>query len=328
MSAMNRRLLLAAALAGTALPACSRQPAAVPGELVLWGPPAGPTITLAYAVASGLTDGLAEAVRVRTWRTPDELRAGLTSGTMSVAVMPLNTAASLYARGQDVRLLSVMTDGLLHVVTADPTLTEVPQLAGRRVAIPYRRDAPDIVLDRILAFHGLEPGQDVTLRHVGSPVEAVQLMLTGAVDAAFVPEPAASAAVISGRVTGRRVRRAIDVQAQWRAVTGAADSTLPQAGLAVTGAFYAQNRARLDHLNRTLVGAAEAVNADPAAAAAAAAPVLGMPAPILEAAIPHSNLRTSPARAARAEVERYFAVIAQADPEVLGGGMPDGDFYL
>ncbi|HWQ87305.1 ABC transporter substrate-binding protein [Brevundimonas sp.] len=296
--------------------------------LTLWGPPAGPTIVLAYAADLSLMDTLAEKVAVKAWRSPDELRAGLTSGTIQLSVMPLNTAASLYNRGQDVRLLNVMTDGLLYVVSPDARITGPRHLKGRSLAVPYRRDAPDVVLRSLLAFHGLVPGADVTIRNTGSPIEAVQLMLTGAVDAAFVPEPAASAAILGGRLVGKTVSRVIDVQHHWRAVVGDPAATLPQAGLAVKGLFHRDNAERLSRLNRVLADAAVAVNANPKAAARAAAGSLGMPAAILEAAIPFSNLRVVEAKAARPAIDRFFSTIAAADPAILGGRAPDEGFYL
>ena len=51
-------------------------------ELHLYGPPAGPSITLAHAVASGALNGIAGSVTFAPWKDPDELRAGLASGTM------------------------------------------------------------------------------------------------------------------------------------------------------------------------------------------------------------------------------------------------------
>lgn len=297
-------------------------------QFTLWGPPAGPTIILAYAAHLGLLHFLAEDVVVKAWRTPDELRAGLSSETMQVSVMPLNTAASLYNRGQNVRLMNVMTDGLLYVVSANAAITGPRHLRGRSLAVPYRRDAPDVVLRSLLNFYGLVPGKDITLRSTGSPIEAVQLMLTGAVDAAFVPEPAASAAILSGRLVGKTISRVIDVQDEWRSVVGDTAATLPQAGLAVKGEFYRENMERLSSLNLVLADAAARTNANPRAAALGAAGSLAMPAPILEDAIPYSNLRVVEARTAQPAVERYFSTIAAADPAILGGRAPDGGFYL
>src|SRR5690606_550233 len=114
-------------------------------RLALYGPPAGPTITLAYAVASGMLADLAGAVSLTVWRTPDELRAGLTSGSIDLSVVPAQAGASLYNRGMGVRLVNVMTNGLLYVMAADDTVAGFSDLAGKRLAIPFPNDTPDFI---------------------------------------------------------------------------------------------------------------------------------------------------------------------------------------
>ncbi len=76
----HRRLILAA----PALLAFPAGAAALP-ELTLWGPPAGPSVTLAVAVQQGFLAGLAPQLSVRIWRDPDEMRAGIASGSMRIS---------------------------------------------------------------------------------------------------------------------------------------------------------------------------------------------------------------------------------------------------
>src|SRR5690606_30491027 len=144
---LNRRALLAgsAALAfGLATPAILRaQPVA---RLALYGPPASPTITLAHAVATGALSGLAEDVSLTVWRNPDELRAGLTSGQIDLSIVPVQVAANLYNRGMGLRLVNVMTDGLIHVVSARDALGGIADLAGKRIAVHFVNDTPDLIL--------------------------------------------------------------------------------------------------------------------------------------------------------------------------------------
>lgn len=323
---LSRRHVLAAGAAFAAT-GCMPGSGRATGGTAIWGPPAGPSIILALAERSGLLQRAFPDAHVAAWRSPDELRAGLISGTMQVSVMPLNTAANLYNRGQDIRLFNIMTRGLLYIVSGDETVADIPSLAGRRLAVPYRKDAPDIILRRLLTHHGLDPQTDLTLRMAGSPVEATQLLLTGQVDAAFVPEPAVSAVIAAGSVVGRHLDRRIDVQRAWAAAAGA-EATLPQAGLAVTGDFHGEHRGAFRELATVLTEAARQTVADPAGAARAAADIFRLPAAILEASISHSNLVSVSAAEARGEVERYFATIHEMDTDTLGGRLPDDDFYL
>lgn len=323
---LSRRALLAASGA-LGLTACAPQRPTDSDVFKIWGPPAGPSITLAYAQTLGLLEQVSPGAQVSVWRSPDELRAGLTSNTISLSVMPLNTAANLYNRGRDIRLVNVMTKGLLYIVSGDETLSDIPSLAGRRLAVPYRKDAPEIVLRQLLSHHRLDPQKDLELRVTGTPIEAAQLLLTGRVDAAFIPEPAASAAIAAAGVVGRSLRRAIDIQESWRTVAGP-DATLPQAGLAVSGRFAEAHLDELTQLQSVLGAATQSTIDRPAEAAEAAAGLFSLPKPVLEASIPFSNLTAQSAQQARPGVEAYFAVLDRLDPEILGGRLPDDGFFL
>jgi len=327
MSGLSRRAMLVG-VAGLAAPALIRRAAATPlAELVLHGPPAGPSITLAHAAATGALAAIADKVSFRAWRNPDEMRAGLTSGTMQVVVMPTNVAANLYNRGFGLKLLNVMTNGLLHVVAADPALTSLAALKGKRLAVPFRNDTPEFVLKRLMQHHGLVAGRDITVDTTGTPIEAIQLLLSGRIDAALVPEPASTAAILRGMTAGRAIHRTIDIQAEWKALTGAG-ATLPQAGMAVTKVFLDQHPSLIDPLQAALLKANAEVLAGPARAAGHAASALELPWPVIEKAIPYSNLVVERASNARLQLEAMYTLIAEADPAIIGGKLPDAEFYL
>lgn len=320
----SRRLVLA----GVAALAAPRLSHAAPlRELVLHGPPAGPSITLAHAAATGALSAVADKASFRAWRNPDEMRAGLTSGTMQAVVMPTTTAANLYNRGFGLKLLNVMTNGLLHVVSGDASLTSFKALKGKRLAVPFRGDTPEFILNRILAHEGLVPGSDLTVDTTGTPIEAIQLVVAGRIDAALVPEPAASAAIVRAQVAGKTVHRVIDVQAAFRAIAGS-HATVPQAGLAVTRTLLDSRPDLVEALQTALEKVTREVLAAPARAANSAASSLEMPWPVLEKSIAFSNLVAIRASVARPQLETMFQTIAANDVSLIGGKLPDTAFYL
>jgi len=323
----TRRRALALLGAATLAPAAPGRAAARLPSLALFGPPAGPSVTLADAAATGALRAIADEVRFTAWRTPDELRAGLASGRIALSVAPVQAAANLRNRGFPLRLVNTMTDGLLYVIATDPAIDGVPALAGRTVAVGFSGDTPDIIFRALLAHHGLDPESDLTIRSAGTLIEAMQTMLSGRADAALVGEPAAAAAILRGAASGLAVTRAIDVQQAWGAMTGGAP-TLPQAGLIATEAFLAAHPGVAPALSAALATAADRVRAEPAAAAARTAGALDLPAPVLAAAIPHARLHVRPARAARAAIERMLVAMAGPDLARIGGRLPDDDFYL
>lgn len=323
-----RRSVLALFGAMAALPALAPRLGAAPLDMLeIHGPPAGPSITLAHAAATTGFAPVAGAARFTAWRTPDELRAGLTSGTILLSVVPVQAAANLHNRGFPIRLANVMTNGLLYIASPRAEIAAIPDLAGRKVAVPFRGDTPEILFGQLLAHHGLDAGADLEITYAGTPTEAMQLLLAGRVDAALTSEPSTSAAILRGREAGLGIRRAIDLQAAWGGMTGG-NPALPQAGLAVTGAFLDTHGDALPAILDILATATGEVLADPAAAAAHASAALDMPAPLLAASVPHSNLVARPAAEARGDIERMLTGMTGPGLEAIGGKLPDDTFYL
>lgn len=330
MSALqiSRRSLVLGTLAGSAalaLPSFSH--AAQIETLALYGPPAGPSVTLAHAVATDKFADLAENARMTAWRNPDELRAGLTSGDILLSVVPIQAATNLYNRGFPIRLANAMTNGLLYIISGDAGISAIPDLAGRSLAVPFRGDTPEIILGQLLAHHAIDAEADLDITYAASPIEAMQLLLAGRVDAALTAEPSTTAGVLQGRQAGQDIRRAINIQEAWGEMTGA-DPVLPQAGLAMTVPFLEAHGEAVPTILSSLEAATAEVLADPAQAAAHATGVLGLPAPLLAASVPHCNLVARPAAEARADIERMLTAMAGDDMDRIGGQLPDDAFYL
>lgn len=324
---LMRRTVCAGLLGTLALPWIGRAHAAPLAELTLYGPPAGPSITLAYAVGAGLLREVADKASFKVWRTPDEMRAGLTSGSMQAVVMPATAAANLHTRGLGVKLANVMTNGLLYIISTDASIRSFADLKGRKITVPFPNDTPELVFDSALAHHDMAAGTDVEVDRAGTPIEAIQMLLAGRIDIALVPEPAATAAMVKAAASGRTVYRAIDMQLEWGKITGRGP-VMPQAGLALSATFLAEQPDKIEPLLAALEQATTAVLAKPAEAASQAASALELPWPVIEKAIPFSNLVAIRAKAARPDLEALFTAIARENPKMIGGRLPDETLYL
>jgi len=319
---------LVGALAAFSLAPSHRALAGAPLDtLEIWGPPAGPSITVLLAIASGRLDAAARKPTLRVWRQVDEVRAGLTSKSFDVGIVPVPVAANLYNRGLGVRLVNVMTNGILYVMASDPTLTKLEALRGHKLAVLFPNELPSLILERLFRQAGIDSKTEVELTPTATPLEAMQLLVLGRVDAALIPEPAASAAIVKGSLAGRTIHRVIDLQAEWGKMTGG-PNIVPQAGLVVTDSFRAANGDALAAIQDGLERAVVDVNAHPARAANTAAGPLQMPWPVIEKSIPYCNLVATPAHEARAHVEAVLKAMADVNPGYIGGHLPDSSFYL
>lgn len=317
----DRRHFLAVAASGLAMPHVAR--AAEP--LLLWGPPATPGLLLVTAAREEALKALPMPVEVRIWRTPDEMRAGLSSGTMKAVVMPSYAAANLHNRGLGLRLVNILTHGLLSVVAPAGTVKTLEDLKGKRVVVPFKNDMPDFIFRRLLAARRIAT-EELVIDYSGTPPEAVQLLLAGRADAALLSEPASAGALLLSGLRGKGLERAIDTRLAWREATEAA--SLPQAGLAVSDVLAREiGEAGIRTLQQAVEAALVTVLADPAAAASEAATLFQLPGPVLARAVPFSNLVAQLASAARPDLEKMFVALAEGDARIIGGKLPGDGFY-
>lgn len=327
--AIRRRSLLAG-LSGLALTTSlglrPRPAQAAIERLTLYGAPIGVSIPLAQVVDRNALSPLVQNAGLQIWRSPDEMRAGVAAGDIELTTSPAPTAANLYNRGTGMRLAAVLTTGMLYLMTTEDGITSIPDLAGKRVLVPFRGDMPDRVFQVLLAAHGLSP-DDVGIEYVATPLEAAQLLLAGRAPAAVLQEPAATASVMRGIANAINVRRAIDFQQAFAAATGRG-ADIPMAVLIVRDSLRARAEGLPQRLFTEIRDATAWVNNNPASAAQLGEDYMGLRKPVLERSIPFMNLSVRSPAEARAHLEFFYGLLAMDSAALLGGRLPDDGFYL
>lgn len=105
----------------------------------------------------------------------DEIVAAVASGSADIAACPTNLAATLYNKTNGgVQLLALNTLGVLHVVTSDPAIQSVQDLAGRTVYATGQASVPEYVIRYILEQNGL--ADRVTVEYVAEHSELATLL--------------------------------------------------------------------------------------------------------------------------------------------------------
>ncbi|CAA7616218.1 ABC transporter substrate-binding protein [Magnetospirillum sp. SS-4] len=326
MSDFSRRAVLAGLAAAAAIPPRSGRAAGRLDSLTISGMPATPSVILAHMIESNALAAHADKTRLKVWRTPDQVRAGVVSGEMKVFGIPSYSCANLLNRGAQVRMVNILTWGLLYVMSRDPAIAKIEDLAGRTILQSFRNDAPDLVFRQILRRLGMNAQKDVTLQYVATPTEATQLFLAGKADIAILSEPMATAAQIRGLQAGIAVHRAIDLTEVYGRVNNR-PARIPQAGLGVSEEFARERPDLVKAIHESCVASARWVINNPASAGRLGSDYLDLAAPIIERSLPHFRLGVVPAAEARPELEAFFGDLLEMSPDILGGKLPDSRFY-
>jgi len=330
MTDISRRKLLgvsAAAVAYSAFPPLAYAATSPLNNLTLWGPPVGPSIALAHLANKGETSQMVPGLKFRAWRTPDQLRAGVVSGDMQITGVPSYVGANLYNKGLPVKMLNIMTWGLLYMMSSDGAVTKLEDIRGKTVTMPFKNDMPDLVFQYITAKAGMKPGEDFNLSYAATPLEVVQMMMVGKADVTILPEPAATASILKGKMNAVDVRRVLSLQEEWGEATGGA-ARIPQAGLLVNSALLDNHFDVIKALQADCVRSTQWALNNPVDAGLIAEDHLGVKAAVTELSMPYINMETTLAADARKEMEDFFSKMAELSPKIIGGKLPGADFYI
>ena len=308
----------AAAFAATALPL-----RAADSAFTLWGPPVTPTVLLAVAAQMGEARKI-RPFTVKSWTSPDQLRAGLLNKSIEISIVPSYVAANLRAQGQPVILHNIMTRGLLAVMSKGKPITDLKDLAGQKLVMPFKGDMPDLVLQILAKRAGIDLTNLVT--YTATPPEAVTLFLQKDFPHALLPEPLASASILKGKQEGVNVVRSFPIDKIWNESFGTQNG-IAQAGLMVSETVAKEQADFLAALDKDLLAALDWVAANNKSAAEIAANYMPAPVPALERAFEHSALTALRAKDISAEILQFLGEMYQLNPKIVGGKAPDANLF-
>ena len=252
-------------------------------------------------------------------------------GKADVLAMPSNVAANLYNRGAGVALLNISTWGSQWIVTRDAARKTLAAFKGEEIAVPFRGDMPDIVLQLLAARQGLDPLRDFRIRYVPTPMEAMQLLITRRVSHALLSEPAVSLALRKTRsfpvgLIAPDLHRGADLQQEWGRLYQR-PARLPQAGIAAVGALRAQPEA-LAAVTRAYAQSLAWCRDNAMECGRMMARHIDLLTPEAVAdAIAVSQMDAVPLPQAREELEFFFGQLMARNPGLLGGKLPPAAFY-
>lgn len=143
------------------------------------------------------------------WKSPVQLRAQIINQEIDIAIVPSITAA-LFAN-KDIQLKTIFAhhlDGNLVLLGRGAEIENLAALEATKVAVPFKGDLPDLITKQL----GLTAENTI---YVKSPIEAMQLLLAGKVDNAFLAEPLATIAAMKGKGLSPR----LNTCAAWKVAT-------------------------------------------------------------------------------------------------------------
>ncbi len=255
--------------------------------------------------------------------TPQEIGTKLAQGSLDIAALPTNLAASLYQKTSGkVKLLAVNTLGVLYILENGTAINSIEDLRGKTIYSTGEGANPEYILKYVLEKNGLTPGKDVTIEFIAENTELATRMVSGDIKLAMVPEPQVSSVMVQNA----DVRVALSMNDAWEAVAEE-NSKLMMGCVAVRAEFLEQNEAAVKAFLTEYQASAVATSNVEATATLCEKHGIIPKAAIAKKAIPNCQITFVSGAEMKAQIADYYNVLFAANPTSIGGKLPDDAFY-
>ena len=305
------------AAAPETVPATENEPAAPVNVMVLNGTTGFGMANLMDAAANGEAS---QDYDFTVETDASNVVAGLVNGSVDIAALPTNAAATVYNKTQGgVQILALNTRGVLYLVTdGSVTVESMADLEGQTVYAPAQN--PSFIFQHLVQANGLE---NVTIDNTyAQPADLNSAVAAGEVSIAVLPEPMVTVA----RSKNPELVVALDLTAQWDKVSPA--GSLVQGCVVVRKEFVEENPGVVAKFLEEYGASIEALTADvEGTAAKIEANGIFTKAAVAAKAIPKCNVCFITGTEMQEAMASFLEIMFEVAPASIGGSIPGEDFY-
>ena len=244
----------------------------------------------------------------------------ISKNKIDMMVTGVNVGAKVYNKGINLKLLNVNTWGIDYLLTQGFKADEWSDLKGKTLTLPLKGGPLDFLARYFLRENGVDPEK---VEFVYRPLpNGARYFMAGKVDSILIPEPLVTVNLIKNK----DAVLSMDLQQEWGELHEG-DQRIPFVGLFVSEKYVSENPQKVKILNGLYMKGIEWVNNHPEKAAKLGEEHFDTPAKILLKSFDRVNLNYYSEDETRMLIDRCFNEMMDIYPELLGGKLPDEDFY-
>lgn len=279
--------------------------------------PFGPTIYPISPILGEKVNGQV-ALSIEFWRNLDDVISKVSTNYAKFVVLPITTAANIYSKGVDIKLVGVHEWKVFYLITNDE-FKDLQSLKGKTVYSAHGRgQTVDVILRYLLVKNGLKPDIDVKFAYT-TPQEIVSLFKAGKVNYAALPEPFVSMCLDNNS------KIVLDFQEEWNKISNSKYG-IPIAGLFVVGSI-ADFENVIKDVENIFKKSIDFANENIDETLGITSEYLPIPTPVLKKSLERTKFEYISISECKDEVQKFLKTMHDLYPEGIPQ-VPDEGFYL
>ncbi|MBE6582098.1 MAG: ABC transporter substrate-binding protein [Ruminococcaceae bacterium] len=278
----------------------------------------GPTgMGMAKIINDNLTD---EKYTFELFNDATAISAKLLGQQLDIAAVPVNLAAVVNKKTEGAYVVAAInTLGVLYIMENGTAVSSVSDLEGKTIHAYGQGATPEYMLAYILEKNGLK--DKVNVQWYPTPAELSTLAAENKVDLIMLPEPQITASLTKNA----NLRVAIDITKEWDKVS---ENKAVQGCIVVKKEIAKKYPEKISQFLDEYKASVKYVNENPAEASVMIAANEIIPAaPVAALAIPRCNIVFIEGDEMISDLNAFYTVLFNANPQSVGGTMPNESLY-
>lgn len=250
-------------------------------------------------------------VQVTIFSNHTQANAQFLRGDVDILVTGLSVGVDLFNNGAPVQAINSYVAGMTYLVTHGKKVERFADLKGQTIYLPFEGSPIEETTRFFIEREGLIWKQDINVAYAPF-TSSVELLKQGKATAVALPEPSVS---LVEQLPDLYI--SLSYRSLWDDATGSG-SGYPQVTPFANPAWAAENPDVIRRFNEEVAAALETIQSDPIAAAAQTHDVLGLPAPVLTAALARTDFAFIHGDALSRAIRDYYRIIGKPLDESFG----------
>ena len=254
----------------------------------------------------------------------DEITPKLINEEIDIAAVPANLASILYNNTNGkVETLAINTLGVLYIVENGNSINTVEDLKGKTIYSSGKGAVPEYSLNYILEENGINPETDVNVEYKSEHTECLAALLNDEDGIAVLPQPFVTTALSKSE----NLRVALDLTKEWEALNKNNGGTLITGVVVARKDFVDNYPEKVNNFLNEYMQSVDFTNNNIDEAAKLIAENEIVAEEVAKKAIPECNITFIEGNDMKEKLDSYLQVLYDANPNSVGGKLPDEAFY-